>query len=159
MEPFVAGHTRPPYGDPARSFMGYIVSVENARARGVSAPPAPTLPADLGSKTTDPPSTLRPDFRKLQPGEERLEGLLTNIECAPGKGVTFHIKAGGQDVPATATSLSAVEFITFRDDVRDNISCGPLATAMNVYLTWKPGPSTGTKVAVAIEFLPKGMAA
>jgi hypothetical protein len=154
IEPFIAGAYPSAVRMSARSFMGYIVSAENAHARGATGPASPALPTELGADTAETPSTLRPAFRALQPGEQRLEGTLTNIECVQGRGITFHIKVGDQDVTTTAPTFNGVSFITYRDDLKGNIQCGPLAAPMAVYVTWKPDPG-GAKLTVAIEFLPK----
>ena len=71
-----------------------------------------------------------------------------------GKGITFYFKAGDQVVTATAAKFDDVEFITYRSDLVGSVSCGPAKEPMRVYLTWRAGPGEGTKLAVAIEFLP-----
>ncbi len=163
--PFVGGAYPADVRTSARSLMGYVVAAENARTRGAASgvPPAPPkLPAALSTdtgttgttETSSTPSIPRPVFRDLKPGEQRLEGALTQIECVQTRGVTFHIRVGQQDVTSVSPSLTGVEFISYRDDLRGSIECGPLAAPMAVYLTWKPDPS-GAKIAVAIEFLPK----
>ena len=40
---------------------------------------------------------------------------------------------------ARAPTMAQVEFITYRDDVSGNISCGTLKEPMPVYVTWRPG--------------------
>ena len=62
---------------------------------------------------------------------------------------------GDQAVTAHAMKFDEVEFITYRDDLAGNISCGPWKEPMRVYLTWRPGAVEGVKTAIAIEFLPK----
>jgi hypothetical protein len=109
-----------------------------------------------------PPSTLRvPNagggdkavYRTLQPGEQRQEALLRRIVC-PGRGpVTLVTKQGGKVVQYTAATLSAVEFIDYRQPPRGAVSCEGFGAGQPVYITWKP---EGQKQrAVAVEFLPK----
>ena len=96
---------------------------------------------------------MRPEFRELKPGEQRVEGTLERIECVVGKGVTFHVKTPAGAVTATAPQFNDVAFITYRKDLTGSIQCGPVTGPMPVYLTWRPG-ADGAKTAVAIEFLP-----
>ena len=59
-------------------------------------------------------------------------------------------------VTAAAPKMAEVEFITHRTDLKGNVSCGPVSPTLPVYVTWRPGTAEGSKVVVAIEFLPKG---
>jgi hypothetical protein len=93
-------------------------------------------------------------FRRLEAGEQRLEGMLEQIECR-GASAVFHVRAVDGLVRLTAPRMSEVDFITYRDDVSGAIACGPLATPLRVYVAWKPGSTSDARVAVAIEFLPK----
>ena len=111
-----------------------------------------TAPPGLG---TAPPRRSVPVFRTLQMGEQRFEAVLERIGCEPGKGVSFHLKVGDASSTVSAATLADVEFRTHRDDVGGTINCGPMKTPMPVYVTWRPGAIEGSRVAVAIEFLPK----
>ena len=95
-------------------------------------------------------------FRRLEVGEQRLEGMLEQIE-GRGASAVFHVRAVDGLVRLTAPrSASEVDFITYRDDVSGAIACRPLATPLRVYVAWKPGSTSDARVAVAeIEFLPK----
>jgi hypothetical protein len=138
----------------ARNLMGFIVEMEQARQAG-GRPAAGAAPP--GSSPTDTTTRGRPAFRSLQPGEERLEGILERLECVEGQGIIFHVRTGDTVVTALAPSLSNVDFITFRDDLRGGVTCGPFTPAMAVYLTWRRSPDApDTKIVVAVEFLPKG---
>jgi hypothetical protein len=128
----------------ARRMMDTIVDYEAGR----SSPPSSVIEKVM-------PPTVRPAYRQTKPGEQRLEAVFEKSECVAGKGNTFYFKAGDQVLTATATKFDDVEFITFRDDLTGRITCGPVKEPMRVYLTWKPGQIAGTKIAVAIEFLPK----
>ena len=146
----------------ARAMLGRVAEYENALASGgaqtmISILPsragAPSVPPSPFSSTSVPPSS--PLYRVVKPGEQRLEAIFEKSECVVGKGITFFFKAGDQTVTATAQKFDDVEFITYRTDLTGSISCGPAKEPMKVFLTWKPGASEGSKVAVAIEFLPK----
>lgn len=135
----------------ARSLMGRIVELETGGRSGGAAGGSTGSAAGAGPETAG----TRPLFRQLQPGEERIEGTLERIECVVSKGITFHLKTSVGAATATAPQLSDVAFITYRADLTGNIQCGPLAKPLAVYLTWRPG-ADGTKITVAIEFLPAG---
>jgi hypothetical protein len=73
------------------------------------------------------------------------------------------IRDGAVSHRFSAPSFDAIDFITYRDDLRGKVSCGPQAGAMRVYLTWR-APSTGEPAlaagvegrVVALEYLLKG---
>jgi hypothetical protein len=147
----------------AKSLMSYVVQLEEARTRptsprargaGVTTPPAP--PASDVTVANHPPSepVRKPVFRVLRTGETRAEGMLERIDCVSGTGIVFRVKTTDGVVTATAAQFSDIDFITYRDDLRGNVECGPLKEPMSVYLTWRPG-TAGAKLVVAIEFLPK----
>lgn len=100
------------------------------------------------------PGYTQVPIRRLEAGEQRLEGMLEQIECR-GASAVFHVRAVDGLVRLTAPRMSEVDFITYRDDVSGAIACGPLATPLRVYVAWKPGSTSDARVAVAIEFLPK----
>jgi hypothetical protein len=144
--------------------LGNIAEYETAlaaNANTVSGIPAPAAAAPGG-----PPSSTsgasgpglvpgKPLFRQPKPGEHRLEAIFEKSECVVGKGITFYFKAADETVTATAAKFDDVEFITFRDDLKGTITCGPVKDPMPVYMTWRAGQAPGSKIVVAIEFLPK----
>jgi hypothetical protein len=78
--------------------------------------------------------------------------VLEKIDCA-GRRVTFSVRVGDKVSRYQATSFDLVEFISYRDDLRGGISCGPRTPPDPVYLTWVAGDLDGT--VVAVEFLPR----
>jgi hypothetical protein len=48
-----------------------------------------------------------------------------------------------------------VEILSHRDDVKANVKCGAVTPSLPVYVTWRAGKTPGSRIAVAIEFLPK----
>lgn len=108
-------------------------------------PPSPSrVPAADGAE--------RPVYRKVQPGEQRDEGLLRRITC-PGRGpVSFVVKEKDAVVQYTALRLTSVDFIVYRKDFRGPVSCEGFGDGVRVYVTWKPDGKA--RRAIAIEFLP-----
>jgi len=111
--------------------------------------------ADAGTPRTGTRATkFRPAFRPLQPGEQRLDGLLERIDCPAGKPAVFHVRTATESIELEA-AMREVQFVTFRDDLNGGVTCGP-RTAMRVYATWRDGTSSRhEKVVVAVEFLPR----
>ena len=98
---------------------------------------------------------MRIVFHELQAGEQRLEGVLAQIECGVEDSALFHVRtaAGGVRVPGR---MKTIDFVAFRDDLSSHIGCGPLKPALPVYLTWRADPASASeKLVVAVEFLPK----
>jgi hypothetical protein len=146
--------------DAARRLMELIVDLEARRTPGASragsasamtgsAPP----PSDTTGAGTEP--VTRPVFRELKPGEERLEGTLESIECVAGKGITFRVKTATEPVAVTSPDFASVDFISYRSDLKGSIQCGPVKPALPVFVTYRAGAITGSRVAVAIEFPPR----
>jgi hypothetical protein len=163
--------------EPARNLMGHIVQAEqayNARFGGATgrpaaspstapapagAPAAPATPAAAPSSTSAAPPAGRgggfmPIFRKLEAGESRLEGVLERIECVQ-TGAVLHVRTADGIVRVRAGRMQNVEFTTFREDLKGSVRCGPVKEQPRVYVTWKAGAEAGSKVAVAVELLPK----
>lgn len=140
--------------DHAKTLMGEIPQLEAAWASARLAGVAP-LPIS-GDRPGVPAAAGRPVFRELQPGEERVEGVLERIECLRGGGAVFHVKAGGNAVAVTSPKMDDVDHITYRDDLTGKVECGPLKPPMAVYVTWRPATAKShARTAVAIEYLPK----
>jgi hypothetical protein len=120
------------------------------RAVAPSSPPAGAVSLNLPT-----PAAARPAFRDVQPGEQRVEGVLAGIVCLAGSPM-FELRTPAGLTTFTARQLADVDLISYRADVTGTTDCGPFKEAMAVYLTWRPGPGgSGTRIAVAIEFLPK----
>jgi predicted Zn-dependent protease len=101
------------------------------------------------------PARAVPALRKLQPDEQRLEGVLERIDCSD-KGVVFEVTANATAERFAAASLASVSLISHRDDMRGTISCGRRTAPEHVYVTWKPPQNPGAmRIAIAVEFLPK----
>ena len=100
-----------------------------------------------------PSSEVKPAYRELKDGEQRVEGLLQRVECPTGKPVTFVVKLKDGVGKYEAPRLDAVEFIAHTPDFKGPMSCGGRAAGDPVILTWKN--VNKTQRAVAIEFVPR----
>ena len=126
----------------ARTMLGTLARLRAAREERLAAQPADSAPpaassADTG--TNEPAVT--PVYRVVGERERRARGELSAIECARGTiAVVIRNAAGAHRFWAPA--LDKIDFITYRDDLRGNVSCGRQPGAMQVYLTWRaPRPA------------------
>jgi hypothetical protein len=160
----MTGVYSPGVRESARNLMVYVGDAENRRRTGVRDDVSAFLAAS-GSKSVPVPGIdeprrqddgrprFVPDFRVVQPGEDRSEGTLERIDCANGK-ATFRLREASAG--PLVGQLRDVDFIAYRDDLSGGITCGPLAQPMHVYVTWRAGSQPGSdKTVVAVEFLPK----
>ena len=166
----------------ARRLMGGLVDFEQSlsdrRARA-SAPESSESTAGSNTRTPTPnvpsrsiavpdvdggkPADLRgqgrfvPDFRRVQAGEQRIEGLLERIDCPPDGGpARFVVRDASSVRSLVVPRIADVDFISYRADLTGGVQCGPFKEPMRVYVTVREGsaPAHDT-VVVAIEFLPK----
>jgi len=137
--------------------MGYIVQMEAATAAASSRSSfsgSTRTSGEPADATRPTPSGFRPIYRRLEAGEQRLEGVLERIDCLPGGAAIFHLRTADGPTRVAAPQMSKVDFITYREDVTGTINCGALPTPLPVYVSWRPaGGQADTKIAVAIEFL------
>jgi hypothetical protein len=145
----------------ARSLMAYLAQLERVRAQRFAAmtgSPAPPSRDSAGTPGRESLETGHPLLRAVRPGESRIEGLLERIDCVTGTGIVLRVKTADGTVTAQAPRLDDIDFITYRDDVGGVVQCGALNAPMAVLLTWRATPGApGTRVAVAVEFLPRKM--
>ena len=143
----------------ANVVMRYVMRLEE-RQRSMSGPPsAPSRPtggadhdrAGAGAEAT----SMKPVFRVVEPGEERLEGTLERIACPTRGPVLFHVRTATGVETLQAPKFESVVFVTFRDDLSGGITCGPLKEPMRVYVTWRPSTGATLRTVIAVEFLPK----
>ena len=93
-----------------------------------------------------------PVYRRVQPGETRVEGLLRRIDCPGGRPVVFNLQVNGKPVRYAAPTLGSVDFIAHDPNFRGPVSCGGKTPPDRVYLTSKP--VKGVEQVIADEFLP-----
>src|SRR5262249_36851402 len=92
-----------------------------------------TLPPEPVSPSTERANAVRPDatrdrqtvflLRKVRPGEERVLGALTRVDCA-AQTVRFTVEAPGRKVVVSATSFADIELTAFLDDKDFAVACG-----------------------------------
>jgi tetratricopeptide (TPR) repeat protein len=143
----IAHPHHPESREQAFSMMRQVVAAEEY-ARGA----ARASNAGSGGAPSSRGGSIYYVYRDLKPGEQRAEGSLERIDCA-GKRVTVSVRVGDRIARYQATSFDAIQFLTYRDDLRGSIGCGPRTPADPVYVTFVPGDLEGT--VVALEFLPK----
>lgn len=118
----------------------------------------PAAPERAGGERTSSHveiSRVEPVFRVIEPGEQRLEGTLDRISCPATKAVIFHVRTAAGSETLQASKFEEVDFISYREDLSGQITCGPLKEPRRVYVTWRPGATPNVRTVVAIEFLPK----
>ena len=117
-----------------------------------------TTPAGAGGSVVETAGRQRivPALRPMQPGENRVFGRLTAIQCAANGGVVVVVRTPeGASLQAHAAKFNQIDLITYRDDLRGDVRCGARPAADPVMLTFTPDPnSTSSGKAVAVEFMP-----
>lgn len=153
----------------AREMLGRLAAMKNAAAtaravNSLQAPPPPPSSTDASTDSGRPPTSpakLVPLYRKTLDGERRFEGTLVSIEC-PRSGVVIVASDTAGTHRFAVPSFDKVQFITYRDDLKGSITCGPQAAGLQIYLTHRQ-PAAGEAplaaglegIAVAVEMLPK----
>jgi tetratricopeptide (TPR) repeat protein len=149
--------------DAARGLMAYMANVKSAAANNAAGASVDGLPAALPIAPPDPSASGEPgggrsrapriilDLRPVGPGEERIIGMFTGVECQ-ATGIAVLVQA-----PTTfrlrASKFDQVAFISYRSDKPTTIQCGMFPAAQRVLATFRR-EADGTLDAVAIELLP-----
>lgn len=145
----------------------YKSSESSDAAESSTAPPR--LRRDVESSVSEkednsPPQSasdiLRESLRAVEPGEERIQGVFTRMECDNSKGVAYFIvQAADRTYKMRAVSLGQVQ-LTAYTPVRGDVTCGPRKTPETVVFTFRPAKETKdikAKIdgdAVAVELVP-----
>lgn len=112
------------------------------------------------SSTTQGPLsqvTFELPLRKPGAGEERAQGLLTDVAC-DARGVTFKITAGDRMLKLWAPGLNNIHFATYTPDVSGEIVCGVRRPANMVVVVFRPAKTATAKsdgTPVSVEFVPR----
>lgn len=147
--------------DAAREAIARIADAEAAARRLAatagarsSAPPPPDAPRD-----TTEPSGFIPTLRSMEPGESRVLGTFSTVDCLRGA-IVLQVDAASGPVRLAVKSFDEVEFLSYRQDAPTSIACGAQKPAYRVLATFRTGTAlAGTNTpnrAVAIELLPDG---
>lgn len=105
----------------------------------------------------DPAAILRESLRKPATGEKQIQGTLTRIDC-DAKGITFIVKIGERLLKLGTDSFQRMDIVTFSDDMRGDITCGPRKPENNVVVAYIPSTAPRAKVdgvIKSVEFVPR----
>ena len=129
-----------------------IASYEKQRAEfEAQARTTATAASTSGGKAAP---VMMPQLRDVKAGETRYSGRLASVECG-AKGIVLVVKVDAETVRARAATFNAIEFITYRDDTRGRVECGPRKAPERVLLTLQLDAGTRLRGrAVAAEFVP-----
>ncbi len=156
----------PEVRDAARDLMG--------RMAAVSAEPSDRAPTRADGRVSDtidsparpaprdaaPQPKFVPVLRTVGPGETRVLGLFTAVECRRD-GVIFNVTVDDRLLHFSASKFEEVDFITYRADSPDSVRCGAIQPPSRILATYRvPDAPVGHGAAdgrlVAIELLPDG---
>jgi tetratricopeptide (TPR) repeat protein len=158
----------------ARQYLGIAAQVELAITAG-TATPRPERPPDVVTEPVEPtpPATPPADnpnpgpanaaanfehlvLRHVLDGEIRIFGLMKAIECT-SDAARLVIETASGLVRVRGGTLDTMDFVSYRDDIRGGINCGPQALTPPVLVTYRPEPDHGTAGEVIIvEVVPVG---
>lgn len=100
-----------------------------------------------------------PTLRAMEPGESRVLGTFSTVDCLRGA-IVLQVDAASGPVRLAVKSFDEVEFLSYRQDSPTAIACGAQKPAYRVLATFRTGTAlAGTNTpnrAVAIELLPDG---
>jgi tetratricopeptide (TPR) repeat protein len=113
-------------------------------------------PATMSTAPTeeDTNAALSRALRTPRTGEERVEGLLTAIDCS-AKGLTFQVRTADRLLKFHSDNFERIIISTFTAGVGRDISCGSRKPANLAVLTYTPAAGFRSDGEVkAIEFVP-----
>ncbi|MFL6210119.1 MAG: peptidase MA family metallohydrolase [Pyrinomonadaceae bacterium] len=134
-----------------------------ARIKADNANPPRMTPHETSSQATE--EEPAPDAFKLRiprrvPGPQ-VRGLLTNIECAGGQSVVFHVQAGDRLYKFHADEFRRVRLIAYVPGwAGTSITCGPVNKELYAVLTYRPATLKPTRYdgeALAVDLITKDM--
>ena len=159
--PLIARGTSAQIRDAARDLMGRISAV-SAGMPAHDAPGAPrvAVPGDRPAPSRREPaaaSTFTPILRKLRPGEIRVQGMFTAVECRRD-GIVFSLTLDDRVRRFAAAKFDQVEFITYHAQIPGGVRCGAVQPPSRVLATYRAAgtPEGIDGQLVAIEVLPDG---
>ena len=101
-------------------------------------------------------SALLEALRKPKASEQRVQGMLTSIDCN-AKGITFTVRAGDRTLKFHSDNFDRMDITAFTTGISGDIACGPRKPENWIILSYAP-PKAGVKndgEAIAIEFVPQ----
>jgi tetratricopeptide (TPR) repeat protein len=140
----------------------FQVRITGRETRPAAAPETPspagsaneTAPAGTAAPVPTPPRNggLILNLRNVAPGEQRTLGTLQAIECRRD-GVVVVVRTPQGATRASAASMAAINFVTFRSQAAGSINCGAQPEAPALLTSRTEGER---RIAVALELLPDG---
>lgn len=112
---------------------------------------------DPSSPDADPQTAFQQSLLPKRAGEERARGQLLRIDCN-AQGVTMTIKVGDRTLHLHNNDLVSIKFITFTQEMRGEISCGPRNPPNPVIVSYRAVKDAKSKTdgqVTAIAFLSK----
>src|SRR5215471_16802821 len=100
-------------------------------------PPAEPMVSMTQTVTTpqdDMNSALLEALRKPQSGENRVQGMLTTIDCS-AKGITFQLRAGDRVLKFHSDNFDQVDITAFTTGISGETTCGPRKPENLIILT------------------------
>jgi tetratricopeptide (TPR) repeat protein len=149
--PLTASARRPEIREVARRVMSRAATRANELARE---PASTSAPAAATTRRTGP------SFRVLRPNETRAVGTLTAVDCPSGT-VVLHVETEDESLRLSASSVVAVQFISYHTTDQRPLACGAVTPPARVFATYLESEAaiqaTGIDGrAIAIEVLPDG---
>lgn len=144
----------------AEERMALNASGDNSDEKDIDAPP--TLkrnePPQVGNMSQEERfhAWLQQGLRKPVEGEQRVQGMLVNIECAP-KNIVYTIKVGDRLLKLRSDSFNNVDMIAHTDEVKHEVSCGARKPESPVVVIYRLTADARRKIdgeAVSFEFVP-----
>ncbi|MDT4897203.1 MAG: hypothetical protein QOH25_2280 [Acidobacteriota bacterium] len=162
LDPLVLSSINPQVYTQAQSLLVSVANREEylARVKALNE----KIAADAAKEDT-PPGVLQPcdapqpgpQLKKLRFAGEQLCGLLVRIECEE-KGVILVVEAGARTFRLRNDSLNRIRFVTYTADVKGQVTCGQLAQATPVLVTYRPASNAAGQTdgeVIAVEFVPR----
>jgi tetratricopeptide (TPR) repeat protein len=99
---------------------------------------------------------LQQGLRKPVEGEQRAQGMLVNIECAP-KNIVYTITVGDRLLKLRSDSFDNVDMLAHTDEVQHEVRCGPRKPESPVVVIYRLSADGRRKIdgdAISFEFVP-----
>jgi tetratricopeptide (TPR) repeat protein len=99
---------------------------------------------------------LQQGLRKPAEGEQRVQGMLVNIECAP-KNIVYTIKVGDRLLKLRSESFNNVDMVAHTDEVKHEVSCGQRKPESPIVVIYRLTADARRKIdgeALSFEFVP-----
>ena len=128
---------------------------QSAERAGADSQPRPAMTLTAGPTKDDMNSALIDALRKPQSGENRVQGMLTTIDCN-AKGITFQVRAGDRVWKFHSDNFDHLDITAFTTGISGEITCGPRKPENWIILTYV-APKAGSKSdgeVTAVEFVP-----